>query len=154
MDRNLIERYFQGGPLVRQAIEGLAKPDLNAFPIPGAWSIQQIVLHLMDSDLIGADRMKRVAAENRPTLIGYNESEFANRLYGQELDAVMAAQIFDLNRQMTAAMLRPLPDASFARVGRHNERGDVTLEQLLVGYIDHLDHHLRFIRQKRELLGK
>ena len=36
-----------------------------AFPIPGTWSIQQIIMHLMDSDLIASDRMNfaKVIAE-------------------------------------------------------------------------------------------
>jgi hypothetical protein len=50
---------------------------MRAFPVPGTWSIQQIVLHMMDSDLIASDRMKRVIAEDRPTLIGYNETAFS-----------------------------------------------------------------------------
>lgn len=154
MDRQLIERYANGGPLVRQAIEGLDQAALNAHPVPGTWSIQQIVLHLMDSDLIGADRMKRVAAENHPTLIGYNETDFANRLYGEELDAGLAAEIFALNRKMTAAMLRRLPDEAFARTGYHNEHGDMSLEQFLANYVEHLEHHLGFVRRKREMLGR
>ncbi len=154
MDQDLIERYGSGGPLVREAIDGLSHAELNADPVPGTWSIQEIVLHLMDSDLIGADRMKRVAAEEHPTLIGYNETLFAKSLYAPEIDAALAAEIFSLNRRMTAAMLGRLPDSALARTGYHNEHGDMTLEQFLNNYIEHLDHHLKFIREKRRLLGK
>ena len=63
MNRELIDRYAAGGSQLAPAIAGLSREQLNAFPVPGTWSIQQIVLHLMDSDLIASDRMKRVAAE-------------------------------------------------------------------------------------------
>jgi uncharacterized damage-inducible protein DinB len=154
MDRNLIERYADGADAMFKAIEGLSQNELNAHPGPGEWSIRQIVLHMMDSDLIGADRMKRVAAEDHPTLIGYNETLFANTLYGDDLDVTLASDIFAKNRRMTAAMLRRLPDASFARTGYHNEHGDMTLEHFLTNYIGHLDHHMRFVREKRMALGK
>src|SRR5690348_7747877 len=108
MDRSLIETYAAGADALTQAISGLSTAELNAFPVPGTWSIRQIVLHMMDSDLIGADRMKRVAAEDHPTLIGYNETLFANTLYGEELDIPLACEIFAGNRRMTAAMLRRL----------------------------------------------
>jgi hypothetical protein len=36
----------------------------------------------------------------------------------------------------------------------HNERGKLTLPQMVAGYIDHLEHHLRFLREKRKALGK
>lgn len=154
MNRALIERYAAGADVPAQAITGLNQTELLAFPVPGTWSIQQIILHLMDSDLIAADRMKRVAAEERPTLVGYSETAFATRLGYEHLSAKSAAEIFRLNRQLTAEILRRLPDESFQRKGLHTEHGEMTLEQLLTMYTDHLDHHMKFVREKRKLLGK
>jgi hypothetical protein len=154
MNRELIEQYAAGADVPAKAIAGLERADLLAFPVPGTWSIQQIILHLMDSDLIASDRMKRVAAEDGPTLVGYNETAFAERLAYEHVSAQDAAEIFRRNRLMTAELLRHLPPEAFARTGKHTERGDVTLGQLLATYVGHLDHHLRFIRDKRKLLGK
>jgi hypothetical protein len=50
--------------------------------------------------------------------------------------------------------LRRLPVEAFARKGNHSERGIETLEDLVVGYVEHLDHHMKFLREKRRLLGK
>jgi len=155
MDQNLIERYAAGAAKLGQSIAGLSRAELTAFPVPGTWSIQQIVLHVMDSDLIAADRMKRVAAEEKPpTLIGYDESAFARRLFYHELDPQLACEIFEKNRLLTAEILRRLPDEAFQRRGHHNEYGDTTLAALLATYVEHLDHHLKFIYEKRKLLGK
>ena len=154
MDRAIIDRYAAGAALPAQSIRNLTIEELNAFPIPGTWSIQQIVMHLMDSDLIASDRMKRVIAENNPTLIGYNETDFAKNLFYDQLDAAMACEIFRLNRLLTANILRRLPDSAFARTGQHSERGSITLADLLDIYTGHLDHHLKFLRDKRKALGK
>ena len=111
MNRDLIERYAAGASQPAEAIAGLSRDELNAFPVPGTWSIQQIVIHLMDSDLIGSDRMKRVAAEDRPpTLIGYDESAFACGLFYDQLDPRTACEVFQKNRQLTAEILRRLSD--------------------------------------------
>jgi len=155
MDRTLIDRYAAGASVPGAAIRGLTAAELNAFPVPGTWSIQQIVVHLMDSDLIGSDRMKRVAAENvPPQLIGYDETAFAKNLHYEKLDPVQACEVFRLNRLLTATVLRNLPDTAFERHGMHSERGRETLLELLEGYADHLDHHLKFIKEKRKLMGK
>jgi len=154
MDREAVERYAAGADVPTQAIAGLSKDDLLATPVPGTWSIQQIVFHLMDSDLIASDRMKRVAAEDHPTIIGYNESAFASTLGYDSIDAELACELFRLNRNLTAAVLRQLPDETFARTGHHNEDGVKSLADFIDSYIEHLDHHMKFIRQKRELLGK
>ena len=154
MSNELIERYVAAAGELAASIAGLADEDLNAVPVPGTWSIRQIVLHMMDSDLIGADRMKRVAAEDHPTLIGYNETAFARTLYGDKLDLALACDLFAQNRRMTAAMLRRLPAEAFSRTGYHNEHGDMTLAELLTNYVGHWEHHFKFIRDKRRLLGK
>ena len=155
MDRTLVEKYAAGAAVPGEAIRGLTAAELNAFPVPGSWSIQQIIIHLMDSDLIGSDRMKRVAAENSPPqLIGYDETAFAKNLHYEKLDPVQACEVFKMNRLLTAMVLRNLPDAAFARHGMHSERGRETLEELIVGYTEHVDHHMKFLKEKRKLLGK
>lgn len=154
MDQAYIERYRADADAPRQAIKGLSREDLVAYPVPGTWSIQEIVLHLCDSDLIAADRMKRVIAEDNPTIIGYNETLFGQRLFYQELDTELACELFRLNRLLMASILERLPKEAFARQGEHNETGTVTLEYLVKTYVNHVEHHLKFIRQKRELLGK
>ncbi len=156
MDRIWIEHYANEASDLRASIAGLSSQELQSFPVPGTWSIQQIVLHMMDSDLIGADRMKRVAAEPKPpTLIGYDETAFVDNLFYHELDPQAACQVFEANRAITAEVLRRLPDSAFARIGHHNEHPEpMTLAHLLETYVGHLRHHLKFIREKRAKLGR
>jgi uncharacterized damage-inducible protein DinB len=154
MKADLVEQYAAGADRMAQAIAGLSRGDLAALPVPRTWSIQQIVLHLMDSDLISSDRMKRVIAEENPTLIGFDETAFARGLFYEALDAGLAAEIFAKNRRLTAEILRRVPDEAFNRFGTHSERGRVTLTQLVQGMVDHLEHHLRLLLDKRRLLGK
>jgi uncharacterized damage-inducible protein DinB len=130
VDRRLIDQYEAGGPLLAKAIAGLSHDELHAFPVPGTWSIHQIVIHMMDSDLVASERMKRVAAMDKPLLIGYDETAFANLPGSNTIDASLACEIFEKNRRATAIILRALPDSAFERFGIHNENGKVTLEYL------------------------
>ena len=150
----LVDRYAAGATLPAELMKGLSKAELNAFPVPGTWSIQQIVLHLMDSDLIGSERMKRTIAMTRPLLLSYDETAFTATLKYDKADATLACEVFRLNRVMTAALLRELPPEAFARKAVHSESGLETLEDLVRGYADHLDHHAKFMREKRKLLGR
>ena len=148
----MVEEYARGGPLLSQAIIGLTEQQFRARPVPVTWSIGQIVLHLLDSDLNASERMKRVIAEDNPPLIGMDESLFAERLFYDELDPQLAAEMFGLNRKLTAEILRRVPEEGFGRIGTHNQRGQVTLAGLVELYVGHLDHHLKFLRHKRRLL--
>ena len=149
----LIHEYEVGGEKLRNAIKGATPEDLLAYPVPGTWSIQEIVIHMMDSDLIGTDRMKRTIAQDQPQLIGYDETAFIKNLYPAEQSIEDALTIFDLNRKMFTRILRRLPAEAFERTANHNERGVLTLGQQLKSYVNHLDHHIKFIIDKREMLG-
>jgi len=154
MDRAVIEQYAKGAGVVAEGIKGLGREDFLAVPVPGTWSIQQIVMHLMDSELIGADRMKRIIAEENPTILGYDETAYSQKLNYDKLDPFMAAEIIRQNRELTAVMLRNLPESAFSRVGTHNQRGKVTLADQVAIHVWHLEHHMGFLRHKRQLLGK
>ena len=154
MENPIVDQYAAGARVLGDSIKGLSREDFLAYPVPGTWSIQQIVLHLMDSDLIASDRMKRIIAEENPTIIGYDESAFSKKLCYDKLDPDLAADIFRQNREMTAVILRHVPATAFARAGTHNERGKMTLGELVKLLVWHLDHHMGFLRHKRQLLGK
>ena len=152
MDRKLIDQYADGGDKLTEAIAGLSEEQMAAFPVPGTLSIQQIVLQLLDSDLIGAERMKRVTAEDDPLLVAFDETAFSKKLFYDQLDARLAAEVFAKNRSLMSEILRRLSDEAFARTGRHSERGPVSLADLLATFVGHLEHHLKFIQQKRRLV--
>jgi hypothetical protein len=150
---DLIENYLAGIPTLRDAVAGMTREQLLARPVPGKWSTLEVVCHLADFDPIIADRMKRVIAEERPTLLGADEKCFAAALayHHRELEEELA--IIEKTRRQMARILRSLPETALARAGEHNERGPLTLEQLLVDATRHIAHHVKFIHDKRRALG-
>jgi hypothetical protein len=154
MSEQVIADYERGGKLIGEAIAGLSREQLLAHPVPGTWSIQEIVVHLLDSDLIAMDRMKRIIAMENPLLIGYDENAFAKKLFYDEVSAGDVVTILDLSFRNFAKVLRKIPSDSWKRKGMHNERGAISLEEYLPAMVKHRDHHLKFVRDKRKMLGK
>ena len=149
-----IDRYAAGAVVPGQWIKGLTREELLAVPVPGKWSIQVLVQHVLDSDLIASHRMKRIIAEENPLLISYDETLFAQKLGYERLDAGLACELFRLNRELTTQILRGLPGGAFARQGVHNENGKQSLLDLVNMYGRHLEHHAPFLVEKRKKLGK
>jgi hypothetical protein len=152
MNRERIEVFVRGGQELVDAFRGLRRDQLLAVPIPGTWSLQQIAIHMLESDLIGADRMKRIAAMDRPLLIGYDETAFSQLPGVNELDAFKACEMLASHRQMLAVVLRKLPDQAFDRFGIHNEIGKVTLAEMVDKYIAHLDGHMVHVLKKKQMV--
>ena len=158
MDRKRIDEFECGGEKLATAIAGLNRNELLWIPPPGAgiglWSVQQIVLHLMDDELIWTARMKTIIAEENPPIVGFDESKFSARLFVEEQDAQDAVRILDLNRRIFSAVLRKLPDSAFERTGLHEDLGPITLGQSVVWTLEHLDHHIKYIAREARKFGK
>src|SRR5437660_10533536 len=118
----LIDDYLGGPKTLRQAVAGMSRDQLLARPIAGKWSTLEVVCHLADFDPIMADRMKRVIAEDKPTLVGADENRFAAALAYHDRDAQEELAIIDNTRKQLARILRKLPAEALSRVGVHNER--------------------------------
>ncbi|CAN5242176.1 DinB family protein [soil metagenome] len=149
----LADGLEQGPAKVRQVIQGLTAEQVRARPVPGKWSILEVIGHLADSDQIWAHRIKRVIAEELPLLIGYDETKFAASLGYHQLDLNEVLDLSERTRRQLAQIIRNLKPEALLREGIHSERGKVNLREMLEIEIEHFEHHLRFLLEKRQALG-
>ena len=150
----LIDSYEAGADEPRRAIAGLSRAELMAVPIPGTWSLQQLLVHLYESDLVSVDRMRRLIAMPTPLLMDYDETAFIRELHPELVDAALAAEGFSINRRVMVSVLRAQPLEAFERSGVHSVRGKVSLRMIIEGYVTHLEHHMVFLREKLVKLGR
>jgi uncharacterized damage-inducible protein DinB len=140
------------------ALEGLDEESLHARPRgDGTWSIHEIVLHLVDSELFGAVRVRKVLAETGPALPGYDQAHWARSLEYQsggapEREAALA--LFGTLRRQTHALLARATAGDWERTGIHPVRGEITLRNVLELYADHGERHLEQVLACRRLLGR
>ena len=88
-----IAAYEAGAAILQHAVSGLSSEQLNARVAPGMWSIQEVMVHLLDSDLASTHRMRRIVAEELPLLIAYDEDAFIAKLPACQLDLAGADRI-------------------------------------------------------------
>jgi hypothetical protein len=146
---DLLERYRRGAELVAVAITGAAGSELDYVPEPGKWSVRQILCHLADSEIVAADRFRRVAAEDGPRLIGFDGDAWARNLdYGRRKIS-QALETLRRTRADNYELLAGLPEEAWSRTGNHSELGTVTLAGLLRHAAEHAEDHARRIREVR-----
>ena len=94
-----------------------------ARPIPGKWSTLEVICHIADFEIVYADRIKRIIAENEPTLFGGDPTEFAARLAYHQRNPEEELLLIALIRQQVARILRTLKPEDFQRRGIHSTVG-------------------------------
>ena len=151
--QQMIEDYAAGPKALRAAVAGMKRDQLTARPVAGKMSTLEVVCHLADFDPILADRMKRVLAEDNPTLVGADENRFLTALGYHDRDLEEELTIIEKTRSQMVRILRKVSDDALRRTGTHTERGPRSLEQLLTSAINHIPHHVKFIDEKRRALG-
>ena len=152
--RALIAQYKDGYRVVADALAGATDDELDAHPAAGKWSAREIVHHLADSEMTSAIRLRLLLAVDNPNIAGYDQEEFARRLYyDRPIEASVEA--FKSARRTTGEILARLTDAEWSRQGTHSElHGPYTVERWLEIYACHAHDHATQIRIARSAARK
>ena len=148
----LVERYAAGSKKLRDATAGLTAAQADALPVPGTWSIRQIVVHLAHAEIFLVARILQIVAEDVPLLMNWDENAFIARLPYAAVPVDAALATIEGLRATTAAALRALDDAEFGRAGIHSKIGKMTMADMVKRAADHLEHHLAFVEKKRTMV--
>lgn len=149
----LIEAYRGGPRLLRDSVAGLTREQLLARPIPGKMSAQEVVCHIADAEEYLADRMKRTVAMDRPLLVGVDGWLYLEALRYHDRDIGLDLALVEAVRAQMSGDLERFRESAWSRTAIHTETGLVTLRQLLLHTINHLEGHVAAIEEKRRALG-
>lgn len=151
---DLIEKYSHGADVLRGALADFPA-DKVARPLPpGEWSAQQVVCHLADMEIVYADRIQAVIAEDGPQIPARDENRYITRLNYQSRNIADELTLIETLRRQIAPLLRSLHAADYQRVGIHSIDGPLSLKTLLTRISGHVPHHAEFIARKKQLLLK
>src|SRR5437763_8603770 len=151
--KKLIDQYKDGYRVIVEALVDAKDEELDGRPSPEKWSPREVVHHLADSETTAGIRLRLLLAVDRPTIVGYDQDEFARRLhYDRPIEASLDA--FKAARRATAELLERMTEADWSREGTHTEHGRYTAERWLDIYSKHAHNHAEQIRLARASLRK
>jgi hypothetical protein len=146
--KKLIDQYKDGYRVVAEALASATAEDLDARPAPGKWTAREVVHHLADSEMTAAIRLRLMLAVDNPAILGYDQDDFARRLYyDRPIEASLDA--FKASRRTTAEILDCMSEDDWRREGTHTEHGRYTIDRWLEIYSTHAHKHAEQIRVAR-----
>lgn len=128
-------------------IRGLTPRQVAKRPAPGKWSIQEIISHLADTEMVMCCRARWIAFEDRPALVPFDQEMWAAGRTREKEPLAETLERFRLLRRSQIRLFRNVPRQDFRRTGFHPERGVVTLKVQLETLAGHDLNHLAQIRR-------
>ncbi len=141
----LIRQYADGPAVLRAALARVPAQATTWRPAPTKWSVHEILCHCADSEMNAALRIRYLAAESVPRIVGYDQDAWTAAFEYHLLDEQLALSIAESVRAWTVPVLERLSDAQWTKAGTHTEIGRYTGEDWLRIYAEHLHIHARQI---------
>ena len=140
--RGLIERIRSSAVVVRRAVEAAPPGRFGVAPRAGEWSALETLTHLRDVVVhVYGLRIRRLLYEEAPVFADFDEEGYRRaslvrgEAIGDLLDTIVA------EHEQLARLLEGLPDAEWAREGRHPAFGIMSIEVLAARVGEHAEEH-------------
>jgi len=136
------------------AVRGLKPDQLTRQPGEGEWSIQQVLFHLADVQILLGFRYRKMLAEDNPELVPFNPDLWATRLAYHQRQPRSALAQFQALRRADLELLSTIPPEAWERTGRHPVHGPVSLRQMVEHACHHDQAHLAQIKAVKAALAR
>jgi hypothetical protein len=134
-------------------IAGLSPEELARRPAPGKWSIQEIVAHLADDELVAAYRIRMILSSSGTAIQAFDQDLWARTGRYDTIDVRVSAEFFRVLRLANLALLHLLRPEEWDLFGVHAERGAESVRDIAMYYAGHDINHFKQIEAIREQAG-
>jgi uncharacterized damage-inducible protein DinB len=141
--KEVFERLASAPRLLFEVCSGASPERLSRPMAPGKWSPLQTIQHLIGCDREALlPRVEKMLNEDRPFLARFDQDLWMKQ-YGDVYNrkAVSLLDEFARLREKSMVLLFDLDLASWHRTGQHEERGKITIFDLVSYFAHHDEHH-------------
>jgi len=140
--RELIERIRSSAVVVRRAVEAAPPGRFGVAPRAGEWSALETLTHLRDVVVhVYGLRLRRLLYEDAPVFADFDEERYrpASLARGERTEYLLDTIVGE--HEQLARLLEAVPDAEWAREGRHPQFGVMSIEFLARRVGEHAEEH-------------
>jgi hypothetical protein len=137
-----IETYGKANTLLSRAVKKFPRKMWKWRGQNDPWTIQEIIIHITDSEANSFIRCRRLIAEPGKDVLGYDEMQWARELHYVDQNPADALQLFKWLRSNTYKLIKNLPAEIWAHTVNHSENGLMTMDDWLDVYERHVPEHV------------
>jgi hypothetical protein len=133
-------------------LKGVSPARARKRPAPGKWSIAEIVAHIADTELVGGYRVRAILGQPGTAIIGFDQDAWVTALHYDKRDLRKSFEQYRGLREANLALLKSLTPEQWKHHGMHSERGEESVETIVLMFAGHDINHIgqieRILAQK------
>jgi hypothetical protein len=139
---------------IERLIKGVPTRKLRKRPAPNKWSVNEILAHLADVEIVVGFRMRLILGAPGTPTAAFDQDSWVTSLHYDKRDPRKSVEQFRVAREANLALLKSLTPEQWKHYGMHAERGQETIEhtvRMLAGHdLNHLQQIERILSDKRK----
>lgn len=132
---------------LQRLLEGAPTAQLTKPPAPDKWSVNEIVAHLADTEIVAGFRMRMILGAPGTPIAAFDQDTWVTSGHYEKRDAQKSLELFRALREANLALLASLTPEQWQHHGMHAERGKETIEQITRMFAGHDLNHLQQIER-------
>jgi DinB superfamily len=136
---------------LERLIKGVPASKLRKRPAPDKWSVNEILAHLSETEIVGGFRMRLILGAPGTPIVAFDQDAWVISGHYQKRDARKSLEQFRVLREGNLRLLKSLKPEQWKHYGMHAERGQETIERIAGMFAG---HDLNHIGQIERILAK
>jgi len=133
-------------------IKGVPTGKLRKRPAPDKWSVNEILAHLAETEIVGGFRMRLILGAPGASITAFDQDAWVISGHYEKRDPRKSLEQFRVLREANLALLKSLTPEQWKHYGMHPERGQESIEHVVRMFAGHDINHL--LQVERILAGK
>lgn len=125
----------------RAAVSRFTPADFERSHAPGKWNARELLIHMAHAEIVFGTRVRFALTSPAYVVQPFDQDEWM-KLDQQGLDGQAALALFSFSRAFNLGLYKRLSPEERARPFMHPERGQMTVEDVLIMTAGHEVHHL------------
>lgn len=130
---------------LERLVKGLSRERARKRPAPGKWSINEIVAHLSETEIVYGYRLREIASKNGIVIAGMDQNAWARGGNYNRRGLRRSLEHYRALRKSNVDFLESLPRKKWKNYGRHAERGRESIERIVYLLAGHDINHRKQI---------
>jgi hypothetical protein len=132
---------------LERLIKGITTSKLRKRPAPDKWSVNEILAHLAETEIVGSFRMRMVLGAPGTPIPAFDQDAWVISGHYEKRDPRKSLEQFRGLREANLALLKSLKPEQWKDFGVHSERGQETIERIVTMFAGHDLNHIGQIEQ-------